>query len=467
MRSDRPLASTGAEATVRAAGLHRRRLLKSALAGSAAVAVGLRAPAVLGQAKPFAGVTLQGSSFASTFFGYLQNYIPEFEEATGIRVNFETNAFAVFNQRTDLELSTQGSALDVINVTFIYSGRWIGAGWVENLQPYIEDPNLTPDDWDAADFVGGTMASLSDANGDVHGFPWEAGAMILGASRFDLLEREGLGLPTTFDELMSVCEAVHGKERVAAFTADRLHHWNWIPYLMGMGGQVFKDPPANLTPTWNTPEAAEAAEFYARLLRDYGPDGVLSFTDDQSMQSQKTGRANIRTQAITWMVPLAKDPDSRVKETVRYGMVPAGPAGAFPGSNSHGFGIPVGSRNKEAAWEFIKWAVSKELLTRMLEDHGYPSICRRSIIDSELFKETLTLNGQDVASLYLEVLELGGKTGYMRYRTVPQFPQIGDKINIAIERVATGQATGEVAMREAQAEAEADLIRSGVEIDAG
>jgi multiple sugar transport system substrate-binding protein len=194
---------------------------------------------------------------------------------------------------------------------------------------------------------------------------------------------------------------------------------------------------------------------------------VLSFTDDQAMQSQKTGRANLRTQAITWMVPLAKDPDSRVKDTVRYGMVPAGPAGAFPGSNSHGFGIPVGSRNKEAAWEFIKWAVSKELLTRMLEDHGYPSICRRSIIDSELFKETLTLNGQDVASLYLEVLELGGKTGYMRYRTVPQFPQIGDKINIAIERVATGQATGEVAMREAQAEAEADLIRSGVEIDAG
>jgi multiple sugar transport system substrate-binding protein len=357
--------------------------------------------------------------------------------------------------------------LDVINVTFIYSGRWIGAGWVENLQPFIEDPNLTPDDWNADDFVGGTMASLQDANGDIHGFPWEAGAMILGASRADLLEQKGLGLPTTFDELMNVCEMTQGMERVAPFTADRLHHWNWIPYLMGMGGQVFKDPPANLTPTWNTPEAAEAAEFYARLLRDYGPDGVLSFTDDQAMQSQKTGRANMRTQAITWMVPLAKDPDSRVKDTVRYGMVPAGPAGAFPGSNSHGFGIPVGSRNKEAAWEFIKWSVSKELLTRMLEDHGYPSICRRSIIDSELFKETLTLNGQDVASLYLEVLELGGKTGYMRYRTVPQFPQIGDKINIAIERVATGQATGEVAMREAQAEAEADLIRSGVEIDAG
>jgi len=457
--------STAISGTLTAARLHRRTLLRSALVGSAAAAVGLRAPAVLGQAKKFAGVTLQGASFASTFFGYLQNYIPEFEEETGMKVNFVTNAFPVFNQRTDLELSTQGSALDVINVTFIYSGRWIGAGWVENLKPFVEDPNLTPDDWDASDFVGGTMASLQDANGDAHGFPWEAGAMIMAAARADLLDQKGLALPTTFDELMNVCEMTKGMERVAPFTADKLHHWNWIPYLMGMGGTVFKDPPANLTPTWDTPEAAKAADFYGKLLSEYGPPGVLSFTDDQSMQSQKTGRANIRTQAITWMVPLSKDPDSRVADKVRYGPVPAGPAGSFPGSNSHGFGIPVGSKNKEAAWEFIKWAVGKDITLRMLEEHGYPSVCRRSIIDSELFKETLTLNGQDVASLYLETLELGGKSGYMKYRTVPQFPQVGDKINKAIEKVATGQADGATAMAQAQEEAVADLKKSGVQID--
>lgn len=467
MTSRCPTPKTGAAATIAAAGLHRRTILQSALYGSAALAVGLRAPAVLGQAKPFAGVTLQGASFSSTFFGYLENYIPEFEEATGMKVNFVTNAFPVFNQRTDLELSTQGSALDVINVTFIYSGRWIGAGWVENLRPYLEDANLTPDDWAPEDFVGGTMASLQDANGDPYGFPWEAGAMIMAASRADLLDQKGLGMPTTFDELLNVCEMTKGMERVAPFTADKLHHWNWIPYLMGFGGHVFKDPPGNLTPTWDTPEAAEAADYYGNLLSTYGPSGVLSFTDDQAMQSQKTGRANIRTQAITWMVPLSKDPDSRVADTVRYGLVPAGPAGAFPGSNSHGFGIPVGSKNKEAAWEFIKWAVGKQMTLRMLEEHGYPSVCRRSIIDTELFKETLTLNGQDVASLFLEVLELGGKGGYMKYRTVPQFPQVGDKINKAIEEVATGQATGAVAMAEAQAAAVADLKRSGVEIDAG
>ena len=155
-----------------------------------------------------------------------------------------------------------------------------------------------------------------------------------------------------------------------------------------------------------------------------------------------------------------------MKESVRYSLMPGGPAGNFPGSNSHGFGIPVGSKNKKAAWEFIKWAVGKQMTKTLIEKHGYPSVCRRSLIESEAFKEAMTLNGQDVASIFLEVLELGGKSGYMKYRTVPQFPQIGDKINKAIERVATDQQSGVEAMAQAQAEAVADLKKSGVKIDA-
>ena len=62
--------------------------------------------------------------------------------------------------------------------------------------------------------------------------------------------------------------------------------------------------------------------------------------------------------------------------------MPAGPNGNFPGSNSHGLGIPAGSKKKEAAWEFIKWALSKEMIDPVVEKHGYPSVCRASVIKS-------------------------------------------------------------------------------------
>jgi multiple sugar transport system substrate-binding protein len=236
---------------------------------------------------------------------------------------------------------------------------------------------------------------------------------------------------------------------------------------MGMGGRIFKDPPGNLTPVLATPEAIRAAQWYAELLSKFGPSGVLSFSDDQAMRAQMSGRSMFRTQAITWLVPLAKHAESTVKSTVRYALMPAGPQGNFPGSNSHGLGIPAGSRRKELAWAFIQWALSKEMLNRIVGTHGYPSVCRRSVITGDAFRQALTLNGQDVASLYLQVLELGGRSGYMKYRTVPVFPQVGDTINRGIDRIATRQQPAEAAMRQTQQDAVQVLTRAGVRLDGG
>ena len=57
----------------------RRTFLERASVGTALGVMGLRAPVVLGQAKPFAGVTLNGTAFQHVFPTYLKEYIPEFE----------------------------------------------------------------------------------------------------------------------------------------------------------------------------------------------------------------------------------------------------------------------------------------------------------------------------------------------------------------------------------------------------
>ncbi|HEX5327492.1 MAG TPA: sugar ABC transporter substrate-binding protein, partial [Acetobacteraceae bacterium] len=100
----------------RVRGLTRRAVL--AAAGAA-----LPAPAVLGQAKSkYAGTTIRGAAFSLPFHQYLRQYFPEFEDKTGIKIIFDIQAFPIYNQRMDLELSTGGSSYDVINVTFIYQG---------------------------------------------------------------------------------------------------------------------------------------------------------------------------------------------------------------------------------------------------------------------------------------------------------------------------------------------------------
>lgn len=460
--SKMPANGTSVSATFKAASLHRRRLLQAALGGGVIAASGLSAPPVVGQARKFAGVTLNGACFQHVFHSWLKDLLPEFEAQSGMKVNLDVQAFPVYNQRMDLELSTGGSAYDFCNITFIYSGRWIGSGWMSPLDPFMKNPNMTPADWNPDDFLPGPQASLRDAKGQTYGFCWEAGAMIMAASRGDLLDQAGLQMPKTFAELETVCQAVHGKDGSAAFVNDNLHHWNFIPYLMGLGGKVFRGPPGDLMPMLDTPEAIAAAEYYANLIAKFGPPGLLSYTNDQSVRAQILGRGNIRTTAIDWFTPLVRYADSTVKSTARFAPMPIGPKGDFTGSSSHGYGIPANARQKEAAWEFIKWAMGRDTLLRLVREKGYGTVSRRSIIIDPIYRSNMTLNGQDVSSMFLKVLEQIGANDYMNYRSVAVFPQVGDKINKAIEAIASGQMNAANAMRQAQTQAVADLKRAGV-----
>jgi multiple sugar transport system substrate-binding protein len=437
----------------------RRKLLQ---VGAASLAAGTFPLPAIAQTKPFAGVTLHGASFQHRFFTLLQNYIPEFEERTGMKVDLQLSAFPVYNQQANLELASGGSAYDFVNVTFILASRWVAAALLANLDEFTSDPNLTPADWNPKDFVDGAQVPYRDAKGGTYAYSWEGGAMLMGLSRMDLMEKKGLKIPKTFAQLQEVCAAINGTDNVSGIVSFQLHHWNLPPYMQGFGGNVFRNPPTDIMPALNTPQAIEAVEYYANLLKNYAPKGVLTYTEDQARQSLLMGRSNIFIHSSAWVTPILLSEESRVKDTSRVVRMPAGPVADHPASNSQGLGIPKNAKNKKAAWEFIKWALSPEISMRLVKEHGHSSVCRRSVIQSEEYRKRNVVNGQDLGALYLEVLELPAKgDNYMAYRTVKEFPIVGDVINKAFEQVETGQLSAKDAMNAAQEQAIANLRRAG------
>lgn len=428
-----------------------------------AAPVATAAPTVASTAKKLAGITLNGALFQHPYSDMIKTLSPEFEALTGAKVNIEIQVFANYNQKMDLALSTKGSAYDFANATFIYTGKWIGAGWFTDLEPYLADANKTPKEWNPDDFAPGPMTAMKDKQGHRYAFPHECGGQLMAAARSDLVEKAGLQMPTTFDEMIKVFDAVHDKEGVKAYVEDKLHHWESIPFIQGFGGKILKDPPDNLTPVLDTPEVAQGAAFYANLLKKYCPDGVLSYEDQQAMQAQLDGRANFRTQSLAWLAPIADPAQSKCSKTVKYAIFPSGPKGYFPQINSHGAGIPIGSKNKDAAWEWIKWAYSPEMVKRLSVQLKYAPVCRLSVVNSPEYKQMMTLNGQDVASLYAKLVNT--QASYMAYRTVVPFPQVGAAINKAISAIASGQATAEAAMKTANQEAATDIKKAGFKID--
>jgi multiple sugar transport system substrate-binding protein len=440
--------------------LPRRRLLQAAAAASGALAF----PAIA-QSKPFNGLKLRGAAYQHGFFNHLRKYIPEFEAATGMTVDLQLSAFPVYNQQADLELSSGGSAWDFCNVTFILAARWVAAGLLANLDDFTNDRKLTPANWNPQDFVKGAQVPYTGKDGKTYGYAWEGGAMLMGLSRMDLMKKKGLQPPKTFDELMRVAEAMHGTDGVTGFVSSNLHHWFLPPYLHGFGGDVFANPPADIKPALDSAAAVQAADFYTRLLSKTSPQGVLGYTEDQARSALIGGRSNIFIHSSSWITAMLTAPDSKVKETALVTRMPAGPQGDFPASNSQGFGIPKNAKNKEAAWAFLSWALSPELTARIVKDTGHASVCRRSVIESAEYKKLNTINGQDIGKLYLEVLELPAKTrNYMAYRTVKEFPLVGDAINKAIERVVSGQQSAADSMKSAQDAALNNLRRAGAKV---
>jgi len=438
---------------------NRRRVLKSAAALGAYALSGNPARAA---SKPFEGVELNVSCWSAPFPKLLPTYLPEFEKLTGIKVNYDTPGFLIYNQRVDLELSTRGSSYDVLNITFIYVDRWLRAGWFAPLNDFLKDESATPKDWNVEDFLPATRKIMSDKEGHLYGIPWTCDCLMAAAGRYDLMEKLGLAMPKTFDEIEKVAAATN-KDGIAGFVGDNRHGWNFPPYLQGFGGNVFRGAPNDLMPTLDTREAIAAADFFSHLLRDYGPNGVLSYSYDQVTAALKQGRGNYATEGHIFLMPAA-DPDSKEAKTVRYSAFPNGPAGNFPGFATHAWGIPVGAKNKRASWEFIKWAMSKDMMMRAVTEKGYSSPSRRSVIESPEFKKRLTLNGNDVADIYLKTIEIAGDSDYMAYRIVPVFPQVDTLIGQAIERIVTKQMSAADSMRLAQTSAIADLKRAGIKI---
>ncbi|CAN5411868.1 sugar ABC transporter substrate-binding protein [soil metagenome] len=443
----------------------RRGLLQAGAAlGASAVLAGLAiAQTTQSGAKKYAGVTLNVSTFSAAYPKLLQQWLPEFEALTGAKVNYDAPSFPVYNQRADLELSTRGAAYDVVNVTYIYTSRWIESGWLTPLDDYIRNPNLTAADFDLNDFLPGARAPETGRDGKLYGIPWTAEVLLSASSRFDLVQKAGLAFPDTTDDLVKVLRAVNNKERVAGFVADNHYGWTFVPYLHAFGGDVFRKAPDDLFPTLDTPEAIAAGEYYANLLKEFGPDGAITYQPDQVTQALKSGRTNFADAGQLYLAQLGDRSTTKTIDTLKFGLLPKGPAGRFPGTAVHALGIPAGSKNKEAAWAFIQWALSKQT-TRKAVAAGYGSPARRSDIESTEFRQKQVINGSDLAKLSLDAIEMAAKSGHMKYRTVSVYPQVDQQLNKAIELIASGQLSAKQAFQQAQANSIAELKRAGAKL---
>ena len=367
-------------------GPSRRSLLQGTLAASALSLTGFPARAEV-QWKKYAGTTIEANLIKGPRGELLQKYASEFTELTGIKVESEVIPEQQQRQKAVIELTSGKPSFDVVHVSYhVQKRQFDKAGWLADLTPFMNDPNLTTPDLKVDDFSAGGLKFARNEKGEMRSLPWSVDYFILYWNK-ELFAKKGLAAPKTLDDMVAAAEKLNDPANgIYGFTGRGLRNANmtlWTNFFLDYGGE-FLDAKGNILT--DGPEAIEATKLYQHLLTKTAPPGVAGFNWMESMASLTQGRAAMWIDADGWAPPIEDPNASRVVGKIGYSLVPAGPKGQYSATYGDGIGITQTSTKKEAAYLYCQWAVSKAMGARLLQAGGGVPF-RNSILNDETVRK--------------------------------------------------------------------------------
>ena len=330
----------------------------------------MRRPVLLALALAFclgvtaaAGETIRVLCSTHALTNAMQKLTPDFEKETGIKVNFEVYGDEQVSQKLSVEFIAGNSTVDVFMIRPLQDTKvYYKNGWFEDLTSYYKDDV----EYDFADFVESARNDLN-INGFQCAIPISIETELL-FYRKDWFEEKGIKVPTNFEELEAAAKALTDRENDRFGIVSRGSRSPLITmfssYLYGFGGDWVDE---NGNAAIDTPEFREAAQFYGRLLREYGPPGAPNIMWHQALAIFNQGKAAMFTEGSTTYPQLLDPLKSSVADKTGVAVFPAGPkAHKVFYITCWGLCIAKQSPNKQAAWKFIRYMTDKER-TRIIQ----------------------------------------------------------------------------------------------------
>ncbi|MCP4353535.1 MAG: sugar ABC transporter substrate-binding protein [Desulfobacterales bacterium] len=378
--------------------------------------------------KPFAGMEISVLAQQMPTWEVIDQKLPLFEAETGMKVRIEYLKENERRSESRTDASTGIGKYDVYYVDEANIAEFVKPGWVFPILVYY------PKKYDFPDFLK-WMVAVASVDGIPYYAPiWGGGDFMF--YRKDMLEQSGVAVPKNLDELMKAVKKMHNPPKVYGMTTRGLsgsgaNVWRWQDYFAAFGGKWF-DEKGN--PSFNSPAAVKATEYYLEMLKYSPPDSATStFVDN--IKTFRTGKAVFFIDGDVFY-SLVEDPEkSLVAGKIGYAVPPSPlPSGAYV----HGLAISaVGAKTKDekkAAAEFIAWATSKEMEIARVEKGIVSEYARKS-----------TLNSSQMEKYYPSevraTLAARGKITKITFMRRPEWPDIGDYLGGVLEKLFTGDRT--------------------------
>ncbi|MPY61665.1 ABC transporter substrate-binding protein [Streptomyces spongiae] len=389
-----------------------------------------------------------------------------FTSKTGITVNYTLLPENAARERMNREFATQAGDYDVASVSAYEVPIYSDNGWLAPLDAYAKADK----DFDQDDVFPNLVASLTGDDGKLYAEPFYGEGSFL-MYRKDLFRKEGLTMPAnpTWEQVAQLAARVDGSDGADGICLRGLPGWgqNLAPLntVVNTFGGAWYDMSWNAKLT--SPEFRKAVEFYVDLLRSHGePDahrmGVLEILD-----LFVQGKCAMMYDATSLAQSLEAD-GSSVKGKVGYAPAPHDRTGRSGWLWTWAWGIQAASENKDAAWEFISWASSKEYQAQVGGELGWtaaPAGNRESLYDNPEYQKaahawyrqeyTAERDSADPKNPGVAPRPYSG----IGFLAIPEFAVLGTAVSQQISSAVAGQQSVDTALKKAQDLAQASAAK--------
>lgn len=291
----------------------------------------------------------------------------EFEDATGITLNIEIYDEATMRNKFILDCNTKSGNYDIVATQFWYMPEYINAGWLVALDEF--DPSLTDASWNSLDSIPDSALGMFRGNdGKLYSVCVSCTGGVL-IYRTDLFEKYQIPVPQTMEDVLNAAKIIkenepdiypfvaRGDSTSGSFGTSGGIAWAYGARVMDENGVV----------TVNTPEMASAISDFVTLMSEYGPADGAAMGWDTMSELFRQGKAAMNFDMDGFVSTYASEDVSTVADKIDCTVI-TGPSGeAAQWMYGEGLGISAYSANKEAAWLFLQWRNSLEIIEKEVE----------------------------------------------------------------------------------------------------
>lgn len=398
--------------------------------------------------KKYQGTTLTFLANNNPVAAALLKHKADFEKQTGMTLKVDSYQEQQMRQRMVTVMNSRSDEVDLFMSLPSREGlQFAKAGWYADLTDLIKT-SAAPD-YDFADLSPGLVKDAS-YNGRVMGVPLNIEGPVL-YYRKDLFQKCGVQLPKSLPELEGVAAKLKSCEPgVTPFVSRGLKPalpFTYSVFLHNFGGDYMKDGKSQLC----SKPGQESLGLYAKLLKDYGPPGVVNYSFYQISSLYREGKAAMAFESSNELRSVMEG-GARLKDTA-IAVLPAGPGGSRPTVIGWTMSVSAYSKKKEAAWYFVQWATSRAVQEKLALDGVAPP--RASVANGADYKAWM--DGEPVRREWAATVSELGKTGTSEvgYPIVAN-PASREYVGQAVNELLLGQKT--VAQACADADKQLDAL---------